>query len=175
MSRPTPVLFLDLDGTVRHGKSELGHFVNGPEDVEIFPGVVDKMRAWKSTGGRIVSISNQGGIALGFVSDNAVNRAMMETNRLCANLFDSMQWCPHHPEAKADTPDEVKELRYCWCRKPQIGMILGAVTQLAQNHPDEYYRPYACTMVGDRDEDRICAENAGIRFIWAKNWREEGI
>jgi hypothetical protein len=33
----TPVLYLNLDGTVRHGRDELGRFVNGPNDVVIVP------------------------------------------------------------------------------------------------------------------------------------------
>jgi hypothetical protein len=45
--RRTPLLCLDLDGTVRHGKDELGHFVNGPEDVIVFPEAVEMMRRWK--------------------------------------------------------------------------------------------------------------------------------
>lgn len=32
------VLYLDLDGTVRHGFDELGRFVNKPEDVTVFSG-----------------------------------------------------------------------------------------------------------------------------------------
>jgi D-glycero-D-manno-heptose 1,7-bisphosphate phosphatase len=39
MSKPTPVLYLDLDGTVRKGYDELGRFVNTKEDVEVFPEV----------------------------------------------------------------------------------------------------------------------------------------
>jgi D-glycero-D-manno-heptose 1,7-bisphosphate phosphatase len=36
-----PVLYLDLDGTVRQGKDDtLGRFVNGPEDVVVFPEAV---------------------------------------------------------------------------------------------------------------------------------------
>ncbi len=45
--KPTPVLYLDLDGTVRHGKDELGHFVNEPSDVVIFPEALKLMRQAK--------------------------------------------------------------------------------------------------------------------------------
>lgn len=53
--KQVPVLFLDLDGTVCHGKTELGRFVNSPEDVVVFPEAVAHMRCWKERGGRIVS------------------------------------------------------------------------------------------------------------------------
>jgi histidinol phosphatase-like enzyme len=52
--RPTPVLYLDIDGTVRQGKDDaLGRFVNGPADVVVFPEAVEMMRRWKAGGGRL--------------------------------------------------------------------------------------------------------------------------
>ena len=75
-----PVLYLDIDGTVRQGKDDaLGRYVNGPDDVVVFPGAVTAMREWKSAGGRIVGVSNQGGVALGLVTKADVFAAMMET------------------------------------------------------------------------------------------------
>lgn len=44
--RLVPVLYLDLDGTVRHGHDELGRFVNGPDDVVVFPEATAMMRRW---------------------------------------------------------------------------------------------------------------------------------
>lgn len=44
MEKAVPVLYLDLDGTVRQGKDDgLGRFVNGPEDVIVFPEAVEMM------------------------------------------------------------------------------------------------------------------------------------
>jgi hypothetical protein len=63
--RRVPLLCLDLDSTVRKGKSELGRFVHGPGDVEVFPEAVEMMRRWKNAGGRIIGVSNQGGVANG--------------------------------------------------------------------------------------------------------------
>jgi len=44
VDRRVPVLYLDLDGTVRHGKTELGRFVNHASDVVVFPEV---RRIWR--------------------------------------------------------------------------------------------------------------------------------
>ena len=55
----TPILFLDLDDTVRLGPKHLGRFVDGPADVEIFPEVPELLKAYKSKGWRLVTISNQ--------------------------------------------------------------------------------------------------------------------
>jgi D-glycero-D-manno-heptose 1,7-bisphosphate phosphatase len=162
-----PVLYLDLDGTVRQGKDDaLGRFVNGPEDVVVFPEAVEMMRRWKKGGGRIIAVSNQGGIALGIVKAADVIAAMKETHRQADELFDRVMWCSHHPNA--DHP----EMARCWCRKPAPGLIIEAAIDLAGKH-HEYYPPYMGLMVGDRAEDEECARLAGLDFVWAADWRKQ--
>lgn len=163
--RSVPVLFLDIDGTVRHGKDELGRFVNGPEDVVVFPEAVERMRSWKAGGGRIIGVSNQGGIALGLVRIDMVAAAMLVTQRLCDGLFDKIAFCQHHPDA------ENPEMARCWCRKPRPGLAIEAVLGLAEKHPSEIYPPWVALFVGDRDEDRQCAEALNVDFQWAAEWR----
>lgn len=162
-----PLLCLDLDGTVRQGKDdELGKFVNGPEDVRVFPEAVEMMRRWKNGKGRIIAVSNQGGVALGLVSADDVYDAMNETYIQCDGLFDMICVCTHHPDAPR--PENAR----CWCRKPRPGLIIDAVSQMAQIF-GERYPPYMALMVGDRPEDEQCAEMAGIDFLWAKEWRAQ--
>lgn len=163
-----PVLYLDIDGTVREGKGDpLGRFVNGPDDVRVFPEAVTMMRRWKRGGGRIIGISNQGGIALGIVSEALVAAAMMETYRQAEQLFDKIAYCRHHPNA------EHPEMARCWCRKPKAGLIIESALDVAAQHPDEMYPPYMGLMVGDRPEDQACAEAAGLDFQWAAAWRAQ--
>lgn len=163
--RAVPVLYLDIDGTVRQGKDDpLGRFVNGPEDVVVFPEAVEMMRRWKAGGGRIIGVSNQGGIALGIVDPTRVAAAMAETQRQTGNLFDKIAWCSHHPNA------EHPEMARCWCRKPAPGLLIVAALDLAQ-HRREFYPPYMGLMVGDRDEDEQCARLAGLDFLTAADWR----
>jgi D-glycero-D-manno-heptose 1,7-bisphosphate phosphatase len=162
--KAVPLLALDLDGTVRHGKDELGHFVNRPEDVTVFPEAVEMMRRWKEGGGRIIAVSNQGGIALGHMTPQDNAAAMMRTHELSNGLFDKIVWCSHHPAA--NNP----EMARCWCRKPKPGLIIeGALTIASQFN--EYYPPYMGLMVGDRPEDEECAQLAGFDFMWAYQWR----
>ena len=164
--RAVPVLYLDLDGTVRQGKDDpLGRFVNGPGDVVVFPEAVTMMRRWKVGGGRIAAVSNQGGIALGLVSMKNVADAMLETQRQAGGLFDAITWCMHHPSARNP------EMARCWCRKPSVGGVVEAAHGLAEDHPDEYYPPYMGLFVGDRAEDEQCAAGAGLDFEWAADWR----
>jgi D-glycero-D-manno-heptose 1,7-bisphosphate phosphatase len=166
--RPTPVLYLDIDGTVRQGKDDaLGRFVNGPEDVVVFPQAVEMMRRWKrGGGGRIIGVSNQGGIALGIVDPAKVAAAMDETHRQAERLFDRIAWCSHHPDATHP------EMARCWCRKPKAGLLIEAALDLARHH-DEMYPPHMGLMVGDRLEDEACAAAAGLDFQWAAEWRAQ--
>lgn len=154
-----PLLWLDLDSTVRKGYDELGRFVNGPEDVEVFPEAVTMMRQEKSNGGRIVGVTNQGGIALGHVDEVDVDKAIIETNRQAEFLFDLIMMCMHHPSVDP-----------CWCRKPQIGMLTKAELLLYRRYGEQYPHD-EMLFVGDRPEDEECARNAGIAFQWAHEWR----
>lgn len=162
-----PVLYLDIDGTVRQGKDDaLGRFVNGPEDVKVFPEAVVMMRRWKDGGGRIIGVSNQGGVALGLVPQSAVAAAMLETQAQADGLFDRIAYCVHHPSA------EHPEMARCWCRKPSPGLVIETAITTAR-HYGEMYPPYMGLMVGDRDEDRECARLAGLDFQDAAGWRAQ--
>lgn len=163
--RATAVLYLDIDGTVREGRDDpLGRFVNAPEDVRVFPAAVAMMREWKRRGGRIIGVSNQGGIALGHVTEQQVAAAMIETHHQAERLFDRIVFCRHHPAA--DRP----EMARCWCRKPAPGMLIEAALEAAARH-GETYPPHLGLMVGDRPEDQQCARSAGLNFVWAADWR----
>jgi D-glycero-D-manno-heptose 1,7-bisphosphate phosphatase len=167
VEKRVPLLVLDIDGTVRQGKDDpLGRFVNGPEDVVVFPEAVERMRVWKRQGGRIIGVSNQGGIALGLVSYANVQAAMTETYNQADKLFDKLAWCSHHPHA--DDP----EMAWCWCRKPSPGLLIEAALDIAHRY-DEMYPPHLGLFVGDRPEDEQCAKLAGFPFMWASSWRSQ--
>jgi len=166
--KPVHVLYLDLDGTVRYGKDELGHFVNEPKDVAIFPEALEQMRRAKDQGWRIVGVTNQGGVSLGFMSIELANECLKATFELTEKLFDRIMMCVHHPDAKDP------EFAVCWCRKPRAGLVIDGALSLNQQHPDEYYPPHMALFVGDRPEDKGCAEAANISFRWAEEWRNSG-
>lgn len=176
--RATPVLYLDLDDTVRHGLNTLGRFVNGPKDVVVFPEVPPMLARYKQLGWRIVACSNQGGIALGYVSMGDVAASMLLTQRLVGDAFDKVVWCRHHPSA----PDP--EFAVCWCRKPRAGMVIDAAMTMAEESRmgalkplpgfaagPEFYPPHMALFVGDRPEDEGCADAANVRFMDAVVWR----
>lgn len=160
-----PVLYCDLDGTVRKGKDELGRFVNGPNDVELFEGMADLLWDYKNLGWRIVGVSNQGGIALGHMTMETCMASMIRTQMLSGGAFDKIAWCSHYPGEGI-----ASEMAFCWCRKPRPGLIIETALELSRT-TGEIYPPHLALMVGDRPEDEGCAENANIKFLNAAEWR----
>jgi D-glycero-D-manno-heptose 1,7-bisphosphate phosphatase len=175
----TPLLILDVDGTVRQGKEDdLGRWCNSPEDVVVFPEAVVGMMRWKAAGGRVIWTSNQGGIALGYVTVEQVQATMDETVKQVHQiavklgldaveadlLVDRVEYCPHHSNA-----ENYKQAR-CWCRKPSPGMIVRAATELGRLH-GETYPAWMSLMVGDLPVDGKAAQNAGVMFFDATFWR----
>lgn len=159
-----PVLYCDLDGTIRLGKDELGRFVNTAEDVKVFDGVPHLLWRYKALGWRIIGISNQGGVALGHMDMDACRETMLETQKQTGYAFDEIMWCMHHPDAANP------EMASCWCRKPKPGMIIEGAFHLRKK-TGECYPPHLALFVGDRIEDDQCATNAGIQFMHAILWR----
>lgn len=156
--KKVPVLYCDIDGTIRWGKDELGRFVNTAEDVRVFDGVADLLWKYKDLGWRIIGISNQGGVGLGHLSMDDCFKAMGETQRQCRLAFDKITFCAHSPYAD------------CPCRKPKIGQIADARYWLFQQYGDSYPM-HMGLFVGDRPEDEMCAGNAGLKFMLATDWR----
>lgn len=160
-----PILFLDLDGTVRKGFDEIGKFVNVADDVELFPRMAERLLSYKQAGWRIVGVTNQGGIATGQCTFEGARGAIIRTQELSGNAFDKIIMCQHHPAA-ADP-----ECANCFCRKPKMGMLVMGQLGLNQMYPDEIYPPHLMLMVGDRPEDEQCAKSAGVTFMNAADWR----
>lgn len=153
-----PILYCDIDGTIRLGKDELGRFVNTAEDVQIFDGVSELLWLYRALGWRVVGISNQAGIGLGYMSEEVCSAAMHETNKQTKFAFDEIVWCPHRPNA------------HCTCRKPKTGMLeIGRANLVLRT--EEIYPSDKALFVGDRPEDQLCAANAEIHFMWASEWR----
>jgi histidinol-phosphate phosphatase family protein len=150
------ILFLDRDGTLNAGVGSGPP--NHPHEVELLPGVADRLWRYAALGWRLVVVTNQGGIAFGYLSEDqawAVHREV--SNRLPVDV-DSTWLCPHHPRGTI--------ARYavdCPNRKPAPGALLEAMARYGVEAQD-------CLMVGDMDSDRAAAEAAGIPFAWAEDF-----
>lgn len=155
MAKQRPALLVDLDGTVRETRSGRPHPLK-PWDQRLREGVEPRLRAFKAAGYPIVGITNQGGVAFGYLTENdveAINEELAEKH--LPGLFELVLYCPFHPKGRLkpyrlDSED----------RKPKPGMAFKARDALKLDLARS-------VMVGDLETDREFAKNAGIgRFFW---------
>src|SRR5882672_7617668 len=155
-----PALCLDLDGTVRY--SAIGEFINVPSDIRIFEGVEEIIWEYKNKGFLIMAASNQGGVAFGHKTPEQEQQEIGYMEMLFEhNPFDII--CSSYSQRGGTVPMFAHR---SLLRKPAYGMLVLA----------EYQAFHAMSIVidwdhsifvGDRDEDRWCADNAGVSFIYA--------
>jgi D-glycero-D-manno-heptose 1,7-bisphosphate phosphatase len=158
-----PALVLDLDGTVRYNKNG-DDFISSPDDIALFPDVEAKIWEYRDKGYLILGISNQGGVAFGYKTWQNADAELEATLSLFkANPFHLVEMCYHH-EGGTKFPYNKRSL----FRKPNIGMLAAME---AEAFGEGYLIDWDNSLfVGDRDEDRQCAANAGIPFQWAKDF-----
>ena len=118
-----PAVFLDRDGTLN---LDVG-YLHTLEGLQLFPFTIDALRLLKRAGFVLVVISNQAGIALGYIEEGFVERAHDVLQRRFASAgatVDGFYFCPHHPMGT------VPHLRQdCRCRKPYPGMLEQAAQE----------------------------------------------
>jgi D-glycero-D-manno-heptose 1,7-bisphosphate phosphatase len=161
-----PVLFLDLDGTVRRSKSGKT-FIEGPDDIELIPGMERIIHRYREQGYLVIGISNQGGVAHGFKTHGDVSIEIAATVSLFANNpFYTIKCCMHEQTGKVEP--------YCHrslLRKPDIGMLVLVEHDV---YNDGFVIDYDNSLfVGDRPEDEECAKRAGITFRSADSFLNE--
>lgn len=155
--RVMPALVLDFDGTVRRSKSGKT-FIEGVDDIELMPNVEKWIKRYREMGYLIFGISNQAGVAHGFKTYQEVVEEMDATKALFkVNPFHAIKWCYHDGKGKIE-PYNHRSLG----RKPDIGMLY-------EMEVDAWKAGYIVDwdnslFVGDRPEDELCAQRAGIPF-----------
>src|SRR5262245_1751831 len=107
----SPAVFIDRDGTIMEDTDYCSH----PEDVRIFPGVVEALRGLKSRGFKLIIITNQSGIGRGLFTLEQYRIVEAEVLRqLGDGLIDATYFCPIAPGQSSN------------CRKPAPGMVIQA-------------------------------------------------
>ncbi len=141
--------FLDRDGVINRDRG----FVYRRADFEFIPGSVAALRALRAAGYLLVVITNQSGIARGIYSEADFHELTTHMRELLAAegvTLDSIQYCPHLPDA------DVAQYRLdCECRKPLPGMIVAAAALLDID-------PSESLLVGDRRADIEAGRAAGV-------------
>src|SRR5262249_57911234 len=115
-----PAVFLDRDGTMN---VDVG-YLSSPDQLEVYPYTAEAVRLINESGMLAIVVSNQSGIARGFLTEQTLEmihaRLILLLEQEGARL-DGIFYCPHHPTI-GDPPYR----RACDCRKPQPGMVLRA-------------------------------------------------
>ena len=152
---PDPAVFLDRDGTLIR---EVG-YASRPEQIRILGGVAQALRDLAEAGYRLIVVTNQSGIARGYITEDDLERfhdALDRQLHLLGASVDAYYACPHHPDpAGRPRPDLAVE---CDCRKPKPGLILRAAEDFGIDLA-------ASWTVGDTWRDVAAGQAAGTRTI----------
>lgn len=147
----TPAIFLDRDDTLIACRSIIPDGDLGdPALVRLLPGALETCRTLKKAGFSLVVVSNQGGVARGRYSLEAVEAVNTRLNSLLEGCVDAFRVCPFHP--RGVVPDFTRE--HPW-RKPAPGMILDAASALGLDLGRSW-------LIGDAERDCQAGRAAGL-------------
>ena len=138
-------VFLDRDGTLNPDPG----YIRSPDQFELFPGVSEALARLKRAGARLIVVTNQSGVARGFLSREDLDAVHMKLKGLLESVgvaLDAIYFCPHHPDEGCD------------CRKPNRGMIDRAVREWGVNLDRSY-------LIGDHTRDVELAKRVGARSV----------
>jgi D-glycero-D-manno-heptose 1,7-bisphosphate phosphatase len=133
--RTRPACFIDRDGTVMADT----HYPSDPDAVRLIPGVAEALAAVNARDIPVVIITNQGGIARGFLTESQYQSVRARLDALLhaagVSVLDTYH-CPHWEPVSGP----------CACRKPAPGMYVRA----ADDHDLDVTRS---VFIGDRWRD----------------------
>lgn len=147
----------DLDGTL------ISSYMDNPDRAyhiwRVLPGRSERLIQLAVADHTIAIITNQGGVAFGFIDEQTAWLKIYEAARQCGIPPDTIRTyaCFHDPRGKPPYNDPKEIAR----RKPSGRMIQEAM------YDANVFNPFEVLYVGDREEDRQAAQNAGVAFQWA--------
>lgn len=136
---------MDRDGTL---SDEIG-YIRNPGMYKPFEWTGPAIRRINDSGMKAILITNQSGIARGYITEDTLNEihGVIHTELARHNArLDAIYFCPHLPDAGCD------------CRKPLPGMLLRA----QRDHDIDLANSF---MIGDRYLDVGTAHHAGAKSI----------
>lgn len=145
-------VFLDRDGTL----NEDAGYLSRCEDLALIPGAVEAVRILNQHALRAIIVSNQSGVARGYLSLDQVrqvNERLEEILEKKGAYLDGIYFCPHHPDI-----GEPPYRAVCDCRKPKGGMLWQAARDLDLDLGRSY-------VIGDHVSDVDLAKNLGMKAI----------
>jgi len=146
-TNPKPTVFLDRDGVLNRHIAD--GYVTRWDEFVMLPGVPTALRQLLNTGFRLVIVSNQAGVAKGFLScDDLIHITSMSLRKLGKDgaEVDGAFFCLH--QAVDDCP----------CRKPKPGLLRRA----AHFFPTDFSRSF---LIGDSRNDVLAGAAMACRTI----------
>jgi len=143
------LIILDRDGVINFDSD---NFIRSVDEFRFIPGSIDAIVALKKAGKRVAIVSNQSGIARGYLDLDELEKMHAKLAQALAEhqvAIDKIYFCPHGPDDGCD------------CRKPQAGMMLAALK-------DFDIDAAAVVAIGDSIRDLQAAHSAGIESILVK-------
>jgi histidinol-phosphate phosphatase family protein len=153
-------LFVDRDGTLIVDK----HFLSDPEQVELIPGSVDALRIARQNGFQIVVISNQSGVARGYMTVEqveSVNARLLELLGQAGVDIDGVYFCPYFRDGTI--PEYAVDSGY---RKPGPGMAEMAARDLGIDLRRSI-------VIGDKIDDVSLGRVIGARSLMVRTGHGE--
>ena len=138
-------VFLDRDGTLNYDPGYLKVAV----DLKLLAGVGPALARLKRAGARLVVVTNQSGVSRGIVTLKDLEAIHARLQGLLEQedaALDAIYFCPHHPNDG------------CRCRKPNVGMVERAVSELQLDLRHSY-------LIGDHARDMQLAHRVGAKAI----------
>ncbi|AZB42508.1 HAD family hydrolase [Bacillus sp. FJAT-42376] len=142
-------VFLDRDGVINEVLSDRVKFVNRPEQFYLLDHAGEAVKLLNDSGYLVFVVTNQGGVGLGLMTEEALKEVHEEMVRQIAEkggMIHGTVCCTHAPKSG------------CACRKPEPGMILSLADRYHVNLAASY-------MIGDREADITAGKRAGVPTI----------
>ena len=153
-----PAVFFDRDNTLIASDGYLGH----PGKVVLVEGAANAIAKARQYGFKVVTFSNQSGVARGYFDEDAVRAVNQRMDELLQQANPSAiigrhEFCPFHPDAVVEQYRQDSDLR-----KPKPGMLFQAAEAMNLDLSRSW-------VIGDAPRDIEAGKAAGCRAILFKD------
>lgn len=152
-------VFIDMDGTLIENRP----FDWGGDNFRMLPGSMEGLRLLHLAGYALVVVTNQGGIAHGWLTEEAITNVeiTLRIHLAAAEIpLAGFYYCPHHPQGTVP-----RYRTHCACRKPKPGLLMQAARELRVDLEQSW-------MVGDILPDVEAGRWAGCHTVLLTNGNE---